>query len=86
LSGVEFICGTSFLEFVMDAKNEDIKVLDKLFVRGNLSCMLIVGKPCFACDFLRKCVFTVVLLNMLPHQWIHIQSEISKSVRQRKMN
>ena len=35
LNGVEFICRTLFQEFAMDAKNEDINVLDKVFVRGN---------------------------------------------------
>ena len=47
--------------------------------------MSIVEKPYFSCDFQKKCVFTVVLLKMLPHQWIHIQSAISKGVRKRKM-
>ena len=51
----------------METKNEDINVLDKVFVRENLSCMSIVEKPYFSCDFLKKCVFTVVLLNMLSH-------------------
>ena len=54
LNGMEFICGTSFQEFVMDAKNEDINVLDKVFVRENLSCMSIVEKPYFSCEFLKK--------------------------------
>ena len=43
----------------MDIKNEDINVLYNVFVRENLSCMSIVEKPYFSCDFLKKCVFTV---------------------------
>ena len=84
LNGIKFICGTSFQEFVMDTKNEDINVLDKVFVRENLSCMSIVENPYFCCDF-QKCIFIVVLLRMLLHQWIYIQSAISKGVRKRKM-
>ena len=38
----------------MDAKNEDINVLDTVFVRENLSCTSIVEKPYFSCDFLKK--------------------------------
>ena len=37
LNGVEFICGTSFQEFDMNSKNEDINFLDKVFARENLS-------------------------------------------------
>ena len=54
LNGMEFICGTSFQEFVMDTKNEDINVLDKVFVRENLSYVSIVEKLYFSCDFLKK--------------------------------
>ena len=68
----------------METKNEDINVLDKV-VRENLSFMSIVEKPYFFCNFLKKCVFSVVLLKMLPHQWIHIQSAIRIGVRKRKM-
>ena len=82
---MEFICGTLFQAFVMDAKNEDINVLDKVLARENLSCMSIREKPYFSCDFLKKCVFTKVLLKMLSHQWIHIQSAKNKGVRKRKM-
>ena len=41
LNGMEFICGTSFQEFVVDAKNEDINFLDKMFVRENLTVNII---------------------------------------------
>ena len=64
LNGMDFICWTSFQEFIMDAKNEDINVSDKVFVRENVSCMSIVEKHYFSWDFLKKCVFTVVLLHV----------------------
>ena len=54
LNWMEFISGTSFQEFVMDTKNEDINVLDKVFVRENLCRMSIVEKPYFSCNFLKK--------------------------------
>ena len=38
----------------MDAKNKDINDLHKVFVKENLSCMSIVEKPYFPCDFLKK--------------------------------
>ena len=37
LTVMEFICGTSFQEFIMDVQNEDINFLDKVFARENLS-------------------------------------------------
>ena len=52
LNEMEFICGTSFQEFVMDAKNEGINVLVKVFVKENLSCISIVERLYFSCDFL----------------------------------
>ena len=73
LNGMEFICGTSFQEFVRDTKNKDINGLDKAFARENLSYMSIVQMPYFSCDFLKKFVFTMV------------QSAIRKGVRKRKM-
>ena len=59
LDEMELICGTSFQEFIMDAKNEDIDVLDKVVVRENLSCMSNVEKPYFSCDFLKKSVYSL---------------------------
>ena len=32
LNGIEFICGTSFQEFVTNGKNKDLSILDKVFV------------------------------------------------------
>jgi hypothetical protein len=54
LTGLKFICGTSFQEFVIDTKNEEINVLGRVFVRENICCMSIVKKPYFSCNFLKK--------------------------------
>ena len=53
LSGLEYVCGSSFQEFVTDAKNKDGKIFEKVFVKENLSCILPVEKPYFSCKFLK---------------------------------
>ena len=56
----------------MDIKNEDINVLYNVFVRENLSCMSIVEKPYFSCDFLKKCIhcgsskYVITLVDSYP--------------------
>ena len=51
LSG--YVCGSSFQEFVTDAKNKDGKIFEKVFVKENLSCISPVEKPYFSCKFLK---------------------------------
>ena len=54
LNGLEYVCGSSFQEFLVNSENRDVKILEKVFVKENLSCSLVVERPYYSCDFLKK--------------------------------
>ena len=52
LNGLEYICGSSFQEFVVD-ESKDSKILLTVYVKENQSCTCPVEKPYYSCDFLK---------------------------------
>lgn len=58
LNGIEYICGSSLSEYVIDDNNKDLVILENVFVKENLSCLVNIELPYYSCDHLKSiCIF-----------------------------
>ena len=58
LSGLEYVCGSSFKEFLGDTNNRDTTTFALVFARENLSCTSNVELPYYSCDNLKPvCIY-----------------------------
>ena len=58
LSGLEYVCGSSFKDFLGDTNNRDTTTFPLVFPRENLRCTSNVELPYYSCDNLKPvCIY-----------------------------
>ena len=58
LNGLEYVCGSSFQEFLGDTSNRDNTIFERVFVKENLSCSSNIELPYYSCENLKPvCIF-----------------------------